>query len=38
MTGAKEEVRGLEGLKEELESQLASAKANAGNLEAEVSR
>merc|ERR1719500_1588276 len=38
LTGAKEEVRGLEGLKEELESQLASAKANAGNLEAEVSR
>merc|ERR1719507_2650393 len=38
LVGAKEEVRGAQGLREELNSQLASAKAKQGNLEAEVSR
>merc|ERR1711936_59400 len=38
LAGAKEEVRGAFGLKEELNSQLASAKAKQGSLETEVSR
>merc|ERR1719291_927442 len=38
LAGAKEEVRGALGLKEELNSQLASAKAKQGSLESEVSR
>ena len=38
LVGAKEEVRGAQGLKEELNSQLASAKAKQSSLEAEVSR
>merc|ERR1719341_1601948 len=38
LAGAKEEVRGALGLKEELNSQLASAKAKQGSLETEVSR
>ena len=38
LAGAKEEVRGALGLKEELSSQLASAKAKQGSLETEVSR
>jgi len=38
LAGAKEEVRGALGLREELNSQLASAKAKQGSLETEVSR
>jgi len=38
LVGAKEEVRGAQGLREELNSQLASANAKQGSLEAEVSR
>ena len=38
LAGAKEEVRGAQGLKEELNSQLASAKTKQTSLEAEVSR
>merc|ERR1719397_2444303 len=37
LVGAKEEVRGAQGLREELNSQLASAKAKQGSLEAQVS-
>merc|ERR1719225_2008067 len=38
LAGAKEEVRGAQGLREELNSQLASTQAKAASLEAEVSR
>merc|ERR1719370_1177560 len=38
LAGAKEEVRGAQGLREELNSQLVSTQAKAASLEAEVSR